>query len=712
MLSFGRLAHALFLFIFIKISAFAFTQPTITCVQVKSDGSFVINFKEPNDKTLGLLKYKLYASETGVIASPGSGNYVAFKLAFPSPANLSFSFNPTTPFSTNGNQNEFYFRIDAVNTDSSVVKVSECIASIKLGISTTPKVITTWNAPSLTIFNTTASGFKYNITRFVSGVPSDSFQTKPTRFEDFTPSCQIVVGYEVKLKTIYGCSFVSDRLQSTVTGILPDKVAVDSVSFNDDNDLIVTWPNIKTTDLILENLLYAFNGSSSTSIQTKVPSIPNQFIVPLSIFNGSMIEPEKNKVILALGNRNCSGISATTPDIRFSPIFLDTLKDPCTNSYNVTIFGGSEIDRGVAYYKVFLKTNNDPVKFLDSIPARGEKNNRYDYKLDSLIEGNAYKFYVRAYSEFGNASASSMRYKFSPTFSNTTEPNKFHLRSISANSSAVQNVAKFVYKGDRQFKRFELVRFDCNSSDVKGTEEVVGTTNFVNGLQEYTIKDFSAKIFTKSYCYFVRAINTCELVGGKSDIHKTMLLDIQQGKDAFHQNLTWNNYEGFDNGVLQYKLFRVIDFKTSAVPYRLLTPAGAGSMNFFEDDIRLYTRSDARVTYYLQAVERSGNIFGSDSAISNIDTANSNPDFFIPSAFSPNGSLENQVFRPSRFFIELSSYRFEIYDRFGQMIWSTTDPNKGWDGKESQSDVYVFKIFYLDAEGRNRTRYGDFILIK
>jgi gliding motility-associated-like protein len=349
--------------------------------------------------------------------------------------------------------------------------------------------------------------------------------------------------------------------------------------------------------------------------------------------------------------------------------------------------------------------------------------------LDSLSEGNSYKFFVRAYNQYGNATSTSMRYSFSPRFLNTTEPNKFHLKSVSTNSLDEQNIAHFVYKGaffgsnTRIFNRFELIRSDCgnvanysdSNADIRNSEaneEVVASTNFILGQQDYFLKDLSPKIFTKSYCYYIKAINTCNLEGGRTETHRNMVLEVKAGKDVFHQNLFWNNYEGFQKGVSAYKIYRVVDFKVATNPYRTVTPASNGSLNFFEDDIRALTKKDGRVLYYIKAIEASGNLFGSDSSSCNIDTANTSPDFYIPSAFSPNGDLNNQVFKPSRFYISLKNYKFEIYNRLGQNIWTTTDPNIGWDGKEAQSDVYVYKIFFNDSEGKTRSRYGDFILIK
>jgi gliding motility-associated-like protein len=716
--------------VLLKLNIFAFSAPTITCLQVLSDGKVIINFKEPIDKTGDLVSYNFYYGFNSIpSASTGALIHLGIVPAFPSPV-LSITDDLFDGLHS-ANSDAIYYRIDAVGAGGSV-KSSECISSLFIKIRLSPLQVT-WFKPSPTIFNVTSSGFKYEISRIVNGIATDTYSTKLDSFNDFNPYCLSLTTYKVELKTNYGCSFFSNVPPEVIKGEKPDKVLVDSVSFDENNNLIISWPNIKTIDVIFSNILFVDNASGTASApfdSINPPVIPHVFNIPLAKLNGYPLFPEKKRIVFSLINRNCSGTSDSDPSVKFSPIFLDTIttptfgKDNCTKSYKIGIYGGSEIERGVAYYKTFLKTNNGEYEFLDSIPAATNRNNVYSYILDSLSEGNFYKFFVRAYNQYGNATASSMRYSFNPKFLNTTEPDKFHLKSVSSNSSDEQNIAHFVYSGNRDFSRFELIRSNCGNvatySDQtvdrgikEANEEVVGSIGpNTSGQKDYFIKDLSPKIFTQSYCYYVKAINNCSLEGGRTETHRNMALEVKAGKDVYHQNLIWNNYIGFEKGVSEYKIYRIVNFKVSTTPYKTVTPAGDGKLNFFEDDIRSLTKNDARVLYYIKAIESAGNLFGSDSASSNVDTANASPDFYIPSAFSPNGNLENQVFKPSRFYISLQNYKFEIYNRFGQNIWSTTDPNKGWDGKEAQSDVYVYKIFFNDSEGKSRTRYGDFILIK
>lgn len=74
--------------------------------------------------------------------------------------------------------------------------------------------------------------------------------------------------------------------------------------------------------------------------------------------------------------------------------------------------------------------------------------------------------------------------------------------------------------------------------------------------------------------------------------------------------------------------------------------------------------------------------------------------FWIPNAFTPgNNDAMNDVFKP--IVIGVEDYSFSIFNRWGQLIYSTKDTEAGWDGmykdKESPLDVYVWKCDFKNV---------------
>lgn len=78
---------------------------------------------------------------------------------------------------------------------------------------------------------------------------------------------------------------------------------------------------------------------------------------------------------------------------------------------------------------------------------------------------------------------------------------------------------------------------------------------------------------------------------------------------------------------------------------------------------------------------------------------------FVPNAFTPNNDGVNEIFRPYGSGVyERADFEMLIFDRWGLLIYKTSDINKGWDGKlkgeTCQQDVYVYKITFSNkADG-------------
>lgn len=91
------------------------------------------------------------------------------------------------------------------------------------------------------------------------------------------------------------------------------------------------------------------------------------------------------------------------------------------------------------------------------------------------------------------------------------------------------------------------------------------------------------------------------------------------------------------------------------------------------------------------------------------------PDIFIPTAFTPNGDGRNDILKPIPVGITNLHY-FKIYNRWGEMLFSTTSIGNGWDGtfkgKEQSAGTYVFMAQATDFLGKVIFRKGTVVLIR
>ena len=104
-----------------------------------------------------------------------------------------------------------------------------------------------------------------------------------------------------------------------------------------------------------------------------------------------------------------------------------------------------------------------------------------------------------------------------------------------------------------------------------------------------------------------------------------------------------------------------------------------------------------------------------DSAFIAVKIFKTNPYVFVPTAFTPNGDGLNDVIRPIAVGVQQIKY-FRIFNRWGQLIFSTTTNEQGWDGKISGvpqgSNVFVWMVSAIDYLGKPIFIKGTVTLIR
>ena len=106
-----------------------------------------------------------------------------------------------------------------------------------------------------------------------------------------------------------------------------------------------------------------------------------------------------------------------------------------------------------------------------------------------------------------------------------------------------------------------------------------------------------------------------------------------------------------------------------------------------------------------------------DSIIeTNLTVINCNPcTVFFPSSITTNNDGLNEEFE--RFgTCEFESYELYIYNRWGELLFNTTDPNATWDGKFDgdlvPGGIYIYKARYITHEKDMGTRDGYITIIR
>ena len=86
---------------------------------------------------------------------------------------------------------------------------------------------------------------------------------------------------------------------------------------------------------------------------------------------------------------------------------------------------------------------------------------------------------------------------------------------------------------------------------------------------------------------------------------------------------------------------------------------------------------------------------------------------WIPNAFTPNGDGKNDIFEVKS--ENLITFKMDIFDRWGTLIFTTENILKGWNGevknKKAQMDTYVYRIAVKDNSSKEHVYVGHLSLI-
>ena len=97
--------------------------------------------------------------------------------------------------------------------------------------------------------------------------------------------------------------------------------------------------------------------------------------------------------------------------------------------------------------------------------------------------------------------------------------------------------------------------------------------------------------------------------------------------------------------------------------------------------------------YAVTAIDTSNN----ESAFSNIVCVDNCPSYELPNTFTPNKDGQNDLFVPYPYcFIE--SVEFQVFNRWGQAVFETTEPDLNWDGRDMNGNELPAGTYFYTCQ--------------
>lgn len=168
-------------------------------------------------------------------------------------------------------------------------------------------------------------------------------------------------------------------------------------------------------------------------------------------------------------------------------------------------------------------------------------------------------------------------------------------------------------------------------------------------------------------------------------------------------------YAGRDTSVIVGQPLQL--FATGGVSYSWTPATGLNNPNI-QNPVGTYSANIDTIMY--KVVVRD-NIGCADSSYVIVRVFQTAPSIFVPTAFTPNGDGLNDVVRPICVGIRKINY-FNIYNRWGELVFTTTENEKGWDGRINgvlqSTNVFVWIVSAEDYLGGKYFDKGTVTLIR
>ena len=211
--------------------------------------------------------------------------------------------------------------------------------------------------------------------------------------------------------------------------------------------------------------------------------------------------------------------------------------------------------------------------------------------------------------------------------------------------------------------------------------------------------------------YHFQVSDTCGLiVNWSNDVRPILLESDLQGTTVFLRFSEYYGWANFDMDILRYDIFELRNSDTVLHSSRL--PNQDHSFVFSDVDFSLVMN----LSYFVVAYGFSTVSGERDTTRSNVVHVISRTEFpvYFPTGFVPGG------YTPTYFpiFVPMPNdeMRFSIFNTFGQVVFTTTDPHHiGWDGTFNNADVqpgvYVFR-FELTRNNVTTQRRGTITVVR
>lgn len=489
--------------------------------------------------------------------------------------------------------------------------------------------------------------------------------------------------WDFKITVHSGCNGI-DSFTSNIMAIdqlKPPLLELDSVSFDlATQNLSAGWKSNSAPDT-KGYRVYQYNNSVSNRIQ----DLDSTFVI-LPGYN------KNNPTQITLATFDSCNLFSEISDEQ-KPAYLNGSIDTCSKTINLNWTPYEGWDTIVQF--LYVNKNNTGYYNQPLISI----NNKNNFRITNITLGDSLCYLIRTQE---------------PVLKKTSSSNAicFYTRNLKApKTNYLSNVT---VENDSHLE----ITFDTDiSSDIDTLfleKALTGTPNFstIKNFPKSTIttqtiiQDLSADFNSNSFTYRIKTFDKCLNLTSTSNIGTSILLN----KPIFmneEYHLKWNPYKSWELGILD----QTIEYSYDRFTWNTLQKVTPNTTTYiFKEQVPV---TDS-VCFRIVNSETTNSLGSAAVSISNIHCVYVIKDFYLPGTINPNS--HNNTFKIYGSGIDKTRQKLEIFNRWGEKVFESTNLQIGWDGKINGeiADMgnYIYKATFYDQTNKYYLKTGSLLIIR
>jgi gliding motility-associated-like protein len=288
----------------------------------------------------------------------------------------------------------------------------------------------------------------------------------------------------------------------------------------------------------------------------------------------------------------------------------------------------------------------------------------------------------------------------------TPVPANFHIYNATPLADGTVEIS-FYNELPGSIKEIQLQRSSdgINFDNINGREQTA-PTDIIRAF-----KDGNAKPNERYLTFRFLVRDSCDVQYNSGKINTVFLSGKEQKNGGI--NLFWNSFNVEDGVANHYELVKY--FNGTESDRIILSTSTLGYLDgapFRPDELDT-------VCYQIEVpfTVQLGSVSADNITYSNTVCFTPEPKAYVPNAFKPEGiKPENRRIGTNLTYATDEGYLFQIFNRFGEMMFSSEDRTKSWDGQykggEAPLDSYIYVVKFQGLDGKEHSKTGVIMLLK